>query len=71
MIKNTSVPTYVDQSIAGTLPEGVRPKNNIYFLGDEVHKPVECSITPSGDIRLFNTAVDKWISITGINFFVD
>ncbi len=71
MIKNTSVPTYVDQAIAGTLPEGVRPKNNIYFLGDEVHKPVECSITPSGDIRLFNTAVDKWVSITGINFFVD
>ncbi len=71
MITNTVVPSSVEQAVVGTLPTGVRPQKVVYVLGDQVHTPVECSIDSNGDIRVFNTTANKWVSLAGISFFID
>lgn len=71
MIKSSIANPIGYYAMAGILPVGSRPKENIYLLGSESGNALNVSVQPNGEIRVFNKTANSWLSLDGINFFTD
>ena len=55
---------------AGVLPSTASPQKGIYFFANNNGNAISVNIQTNGEIRVFNETTD-WVSLDGINFFID
>ena len=70
MIKSTATNPIGANATAGTLPATARPVKGVYFLANNADASISINIDTNGSIKVFNTST-SWVSLDGINFFVD